>query len=71
MMKKIITLASTLLVSALLPAFALAETPVQASAEALIADCNKQADAQQPQDRDAFVNECLNDKVGYEKDKED
>lgn len=68
-MKNIITLISALLVSAVFSTLAIAEVaPDQANSEGLIAECSKKADAQQPQDKDAFVNECMNEKLGYEKE---
>jgi hypothetical protein len=67
-MKKLISLFTALLITAGLPGFAMAEVEPGQAAEGLISECSKQADAQQPQDRDAFINQCMDDKLGYEKD---
>jgi uncharacterized protein YxeA len=67
-MKKIISLFTALLITAGFSGFAMAEVEQGQAAESLISECGKQADAQQPQDRDAFINQCMDEKLGYEKD---
>ena len=67
-MKKLIALFSALVISSGFSGLAMAEVETSKAPESLISECSKQADAQQPQDRDAFINECMNEKLGYEKD---
>lgn len=67
-MKKLIALFTALMITAGFSGFAMAEVQQGQAAEGLISECSKQADAQQPQDRDDFINQCLDNKLGYEKD---
>jgi len=67
-MKTIIAIFTTLMITIGFSGFAMAEVEAGQAAEGLISECSKKADAQQPQDKDAFINECMNEKLGYEKD---
>ena len=67
-MKNIIAIFTALMIAIGFSGFAMAEVAPGQATEGLISECSKQADAQQPQDKDAFINECMNEKLGYEKD---
>jgi len=67
-MKNIIAIFTTTIIAIGFYSYAAAEVEAGQAAEGLITECSQKADAQQPQDRDAFINECMNEKLGYEKE---